>query len=80
MATEQRRNQNWAAPRGSERRDPIAEGRELGGPLPDPAPIEHDREDDVRGEHRYPDSDQQNAERPSQKDRDRIKSRLAEER
>ena len=78
MSAEQSRpDGNWSAPRGSERRDPITEGSELGGPLPaDPAPIEHDREDDVRGEHKYPDADR-NANRPSQRERDRLKARLA---
>jgi hypothetical protein len=77
MSAEQRQTDpNWSAPRGSERRDPIAEGRELGGPLPDPAPIEHDREDDVRGEHKYPAEDRI-ADRPSQLQRDRLKARMA---
>lgn len=72
--------QNWSAPRGSERRDPIVEGRELGRGLPDPAPIEHDREDDIRGEHEYPQTDDEDATRPSQKERDRLKARLTDPR
>lgn len=75
MAEQNRPDPNWAAPRGSEKRDPIAEGREVGSHY-DPAPIEHDREDDVRGEHAYPDSDEQNATRPSQRERDRLKARM----
>ena len=77
MSVERSRpNPNWSAPSGSEKRDPIAEGREVGGLLPDPAPVEHDREDDRRGEHNYPDEDVQNLRRPSQKERDRLKARL----
>ena len=71
--------QNWSAPRRSERRDPIADGRDLGGRLPDPAAIEHDREDDIRGEHDYPQTDQQDATRPSQQERDRLKERLTDQ-
>ena len=48
-------------------------------PQPEPKPehdLHHDYESDRRGEHKYPDSDKTDAERPSQRERDELKERL----